>query len=857
MSSVNNATSVHGVVSVKSHFKERWMLVIFRAVLLFLMCNVLAPVKANQLIVSVIDFDTQSPIEARIYLQGADGKDYFFETADERGNAVKYEKQNWINAKSLENHTTVSAHPCYCELSPGVYTLMVERGKTYFSHRQRIEIKEPSQEVKVTLRRWCDTERRGWYSGDLHIHREIADLRNVLLAEDLNVAFPLTNWVTKSGTPPIQGDKNLNQSVPENLIMVDENHVIWPRNTEYEIFSVGEKRHTLGALFVLGHSEGLEATVPPWEPVIDQMQSAEDLVLLDMDKLAWPSSMVLPFLAPNATYELANNHLWRTEFAFRQWTTPAPAFIQPPFGGSEGGEREWIDFTLGMYYSLLNCGFQLPPSAGTANGVHPVPAGFSRVYVHLENGFSLEDWKTGLQAGRSFVTTGPMLFGTINGQDPGFSFNLKPEEIYPLDVNLTIHSEGPISYGELIHNGEPVELIRPSNQKIENGSYVSTYQRVLDCDQSGWYAIRVFEEPEAGRVRFAHTAPWYVHKDGSRLLPTHEQKHFLVSRMKDEIQRSRGIVSGEGLEEYSRALRFYESLEVRPPSEGMLTGRPLKRDDRDEWLRNMIIDHQFTDREIQDATGMTLDAVRDLMRRYTSAGELRAQETAELKVLPYPGGRHPRRGFLEGAVDPQRETKVSVFAPWDGGGYAVIDVPEAIFSNLGLTYLAHTHIPTIWTASGTSLEPVEWEKRGKHLMMRRELPNGIIMTSTVSKEQTSVQMQIDLTNGTSEKLTGLRVQVCTMLKGLVGFQTQRRRKQMQEGPLIAVQSDTGNRWLITAWTPLNRCWANPPVPCIHSDPIFPDCDPGETVTVSGGLWFYEGTEIQTELERIRMENNFE
>ena len=161
MSSVNNATSVHGVVSVKSHFKERWMLVIFRAVLLFLMCNVLAPVKANQLIVSVIDFDTQSPIEARIYLQGADGKDHFFETADKQGSAVKYEKQNWINAKSLENHTTVSAHPCYCELSPGVYTLMVERGKTYFSHRQRIEIKEPSQEVKVTLRRWCDTERRG------------------------------------------------------------------------------------------------------------------------------------------------------------------------------------------------------------------------------------------------------------------------------------------------------------------------------------------------------------------------------------------------------------------------------------------------------------------------------------------------------------------------------------------------------------------------------------------------------------------------------------------------------------------------------------------------------------------------
>ena len=67
-------------------------------------------------------------------------------------------------------------------------------------------------------------------------------------------------------------------------------------------------------------------------------------------------------------------------------------------------------------------------------------------------------------------------------------------------------------------------------------------------------------------------------------------------------------------------------------------------------------------------------------------------------MLPYPGGRHPRIGFLEGAIDPQRETKLSVFTPWHDSSYVVADVPEAIWSNLGLTYLAHTHIPTIWTA---------------------------------------------------------------------------------------------------------------------------------------------------------------
>ena len=59
-----------------------------------------------------------------------------------------------------------------------------------------------------------------------------------------------------------------------------------------------------------------------------------------------------------------------------------------------------------------------------------------------------------------------------------------------------------------------------------------------------------------------------------------------------------------------------------------------------------------------------------------------------LLVLPYPGGRHPRIGFLEGAVNPHRDTKCSVFLPWSGGGYAVIDVPEAVWCGKELVYLA-------------------------------------------------------------------------------------------------------------------------------------------------------------------------
>src|SRR5437870_9803203 len=89
--------------------------------------------------------------------------------------------------------------------------------------------------------------------------------------------------------------------------------------------------------------------------------------------------------------------------------------------GSDSG-REWTLYGFLTSYALLDCGFRLSPAAGTANGVHPVPLGFSRVYVHLPRGFDYEAWLNGLKAGRSFVTTGPMLFATVNGQDAGCVF---------------------------------------------------------------------------------------------------------------------------------------------------------------------------------------------------------------------------------------------------------------------------------------------------------------------------------------------------------------------------------------------------------------------------------------------------
>jgi hypothetical protein len=41
------------------------------------------------------------------------------------------------------------------------------------------------------------------------------------------------------------------------------------------------------------------------------------------------------------------------------------------------------------------------------------------------------------------------------------------------------------------------------------------------------------------------------------------------------------------------------------------------------------------------------------------------------------------------------------------------------------------------------------------------------------------------------------------------------------------------------------------VPCMHADPVLADCLTGQTVRVLGRLWFYEGSDIDSEIARAQ------
>jgi len=289
------------------------------------------------------------------------------------------------------------------------------------------------------------------------------------------------------------------------------------------------------------------------------------------------------------------------------------------------------------------------------------------------------------------------------------------------------------------------------------------------------------------------------------------------------------------------------------PPEMRNARRPQNIGEAKYWLENMIWHHRFTMQEVRAATGLSepqIVAGQEEFGIRTGNRPVRGDDTA-LLVLPYPGGRHPRIGFLEGAIDPQRETKFSVFTPWDPNSYVVVDVPEAIWSNLGLTYLAHTHIDTIWTKQGIELPKLEWNRREDgSLDIRRKLPNGIAFGVQAVPGRDAVRMEMWLENGSTGKLSDLRVQICVMPKMAVGFAAQTNDNKVFTDPYVACRSEDGTRWIITAWEGCQRPWGNEDCPCFHSDPKFPDLERGQRARLRGWLSFYEGPDVQGEFARI-------
>ena len=177
------------------------------------------------------------------------------------------------------------------------------------------------------------------------------------------------------------------------------------------------------------------------------------------------------------------------------------------------------------WYPFLNLGFKVNPSAGSDFPYFgPSLPGVERYYVQLDGPFDPDAWYAAFRAGRVFVTNGPLLDFTINGQ--GMGSEVRVSRGARLDVsalaqlNPDMDRLGRI---ELVAHGEVIATVSA------NGGDRAELDEVLTADESMWLAVRAVGEqavPEQGPVSryaaLAHSAPIYVIVDDQPFWKTEE-----------------------------------------------------------------------------------------------------------------------------------------------------------------------------------------------------------------------------------------------------------------------------------------------------------------------------------------------
>jgi hypothetical protein len=437
------------------------------------------------------------------------------------------------------------------DLEPGKYRLRIERGLEYIP--VELELGIPSETaLPVRLRRWVDMNRDGWYSADMHVHRDPADVPLILRAEDLNFVPTITThvWSTEVNRPWKGPGHFPAAAAPGRLFTANAQ--------EIERIQGGP-----GAIILLGRDlplpfDGYEL-FPPNATYARKVHAAGGYV--EGDKLFWLDTLVGAVLGDVDFVELNCNH-----FLPRQVDTDLVRWSHWPVEFGYRGPRGFARWMMDLYYRVLNSGVELPLSAGTANGVKAGPAGYDRVYVRLgDEAFDYAAFMRALKQGRSFSTNGPVLQLDVDGRfGPGDRIDLRPGQEYRLRARA--RSRGALERLQLVVNGEVVA------EQTGDDVRELTLEKTLRFDCSSWATARAFErgrEAEfwrpAGLV-FAHTSPVYF--------PLGGRPAVVPASVQDLLQRIDQLVAHtQRLDGFRQESHRQETLQVYRAARDVLSRR--------------------------------------------------------------------------------------------------------------------------------------------------------------------------------------------------------------------------------------------------------------------------------------------
>lgn len=388
---------------------------------------------------------------------------------------------------------------CQGWLPTGDVIVDVARGFEYEPLRTRVTIQPGQRELMLRLRRMVDMNREGYYSGDSHVHfLSTQGSHTEAAGEDLNVV-------------------NLLQSQWGHLFTNTEEWTGQPsvsRDGRTIVYASQENRqHLLGHLTLLG----LKSPVMPW--CSDGPDEAE--------------------LGGNLETTLSH---WADACHAQSGTVVIPHLPEPngePAALIATGRADAVEmltfkpFHHLEYYRYLNGGYRLPLVGGTDKMSSDVPVGLYRTYVYLppDQEFSYDNWLRALRGGNTFLSGGPLLRLTVDGQPVGSTLRLARDG-GTVEVEAVADSIFPIHTLQIVEQGRVVAATEETH-----GARRLILKARLTVGGDTWLAARCSGPAYTAmphhdvwrRGVFAHTSPVYVACGGEYDLVHPDTLHYMLT----------------------------------------------------------------------------------------------------------------------------------------------------------------------------------------------------------------------------------------------------------------------------------------------------------------------------------------
>ena len=365
------------------------------------------------------------------------------------------------------------------DVTRGITQVVVERGTEYVPAKVTLDV--PAQgavATEIAMSRWSELGQRGWHPGNTHIHYDEKETRpDARLSldpriEDLRMTAVsiLKRWDLEYAT---------NKYPPGMLTEFSSAH---------HYVQCGEENRHNAAPMDLGYGHVMLLSI---RNVVDPVSRGLLVDAFDPDY-------------PPLSYACDDAH---RQGGIVIWCHNGRG-MEAPVAAALGKldafnlfDPNWNDWEYDIYYRMLNAGLKLPASTGSDWFISSA----NRVYADTGGPFEYESWVQALKGGRTFITNGPALFLSVQGQEPGSEIETTKGE--HLSSLVRWQSHYPINRAELLFNGNVV-----AQETFAEGSTGGHLEADVPVPSDGWVAARLSSDARDSFFQpvFAHTSPVYV-----------------------------------------------------------------------------------------------------------------------------------------------------------------------------------------------------------------------------------------------------------------------------------------------------------------------------------------------------------